>query len=111
MQTIGQWTGADARAFQDAARLTNERLAQRLNVSVRTVAYWRKQAHGTLPDLAQRAFTKALAEAPEAVQRHFDEIRQAPHHAPDLTAVIADAAGEAESDPLLLAAGCDGESL
>lgn len=48
MVVVGQWTGADACRLQAAARLTNEELAARLGVAVRTVAGWHERP-GTVP--------------------------------------------------------------
>ena len=113
MATIGHWKSQDCRAFQQAAGLTNERLAQRLNVSVRAVAYWRKQTGQVLPDLAQRALARALTDASGAVRGRFEEILDTgqPGRAGNVDNVIDAAASAAESDLLLLTAGFDPESM
>ena len=107
-----RWTGNDARAFQQAAGLTNERLAGRLGVSVRTIAYWRKETSAVLPDLAQRALTEALDNAPERLRHRFEQLRSTP--APvtgEIDEVLATAAREADADSALLAGSIDPESL
>jgi hypothetical protein len=112
MAMITSWTGTDLRLFQQAAGLTNERLAERLNVAVRTVAYWRKQAYGELPDMAQRVLTQAFESAPEPVRQRFEAVRSrtdSPADTPDI--VIASAADEADADPVSAAAEYDPESI
>jgi len=109
-----QWSGPDARAFQQAAGLTNERLAERLHVSARSVAYWRNQTAGPLPDLAQRVLTRALDAADEPVRHRFEAIRRAraPAAFTNVTDdVVAAAAEEASADLMLLTAEFDPESL
>jgi transcriptional regulator with XRE-family HTH domain len=112
MPTINQWTGNHLRIFQRAAGLTNERLAERLNVSVRTVAYWRTKTSGVLPDLAQRVLPQALEVAPEPVRQRFDShVGSSANPAKAAENVIAAAAEEADTDPVYLAAELDPESI
>jgi len=107
-----RWTGDDARAFQQAAGLTNERLAGRLGVSVRTIAYWRKENSAVLPDLAQRALTEALDNATERLRYRFDQIRSRPSPVTgEVDEVLATAAREADADSALLAGSIDPESI
>jgi transcriptional regulator with XRE-family HTH domain len=113
MRTMVQWTGDDARAFQEAAGLTNERLAARLNVSVRTVAYWRKQANSFLPDLAQRVLAQALDSSPEPVRLRFDALLadRPGRHPEAIDVTVAAAAAEANADQLCLATEVNPESI
>lgn len=109
MATAGRWTGQDCRAYQQASGLTNERLAQHLNVSVRAVAHWRKHAGEVLPDLAQRVLDRALTDASDPVRRWFEELMDAgqPGQAAGVDSAMDAAASAAESDLLLLTAGFD----
>ena len=92
--------------------LTNERLAGRLGVSVRTIAYWRKEASGVLPDLAQRALTEALDNTPERLRLRFEQLRSTPPPVTgEIDEVLATAAREADADSALLAGSIDPESL
>ncbi len=110
---IIEWTGGDVRAFQRAAGLTNERLAARLNVSVRSVSYWRKQGGAVLPDLAQRVLTRALDSSPEQVRFLFGDLRKSPVLLAERGGddVVAAAASEACADPVRLATEFDPESV
>lgn len=71
MVVVGQWTGADACRLQAAARLTNEELAARLGVAVRTVADWHKKpAMKPRPEM-QRALDVALERLDAGAAQRF----------------------------------------
>src|SRR6266571_9074206 len=112
MPAFTQWTGNDARVFQQAAGLTNERLADRLKVSVRTVAYWRQQTDTLLPDLAQRVLAHALDNSPDVVRQRFDELlSSSPRAAETVDSAVASAAAEADADQVCLTMKIDSESM
>ena len=112
MPAVTQWTGNDARVFQQAAGLTNERLADRLNVSVRTVAYWRQQTDTVLPDLAQRVLADALDNSQEAVRQRFDKLLSSSAPAAEtVDSAVASAAAEADADQVCLTMEIDSESM
>ncbi len=112
MTELPRWTGGDIRAFQQAAGLTNERIAARLGVSVRTVANWRKDTSVVLPDLAQRVLAEALDGAPERVRHRFDQLRTRPAPAAsEVDEALAVAAQEADAEAALLAGSIDPESI
>jgi hypothetical protein len=103
MPMVTSWTGRDARLFQQAAGLTNERFAERLNVSARAVAYWRKQADAMLPALAQRVLGDALDAAPLPIRERFDQLladRQVASETVD--GAVAAAASEADAEQVRL---------
>ncbi|MEC4016066.1 NUDIX hydrolase [Streptomyces sp. H27-D2] len=71
MDVIGTWTGRTACTLQTALRMTNEALAARLGIAVRTVAAW--HAH---PDIVPRPEMQQILDttyerAGESVQRRF----------------------------------------
>jgi transcriptional regulator with XRE-family HTH domain len=112
MATITRWTGNDARVFQQATGLTNERLAERLNVSVRTVAYWRKQTNALLPELAQRVLAQALDSSPEPVRQRFDKLlRSVTPTNETIDDALAAAAEEADAGNADLTTEIDPESM
>jgi tetratricopeptide (TPR) repeat protein len=71
MDVVTSWTGSRADALRQALRMTNEAFAERLGVSVRTVAYWR-QRPGSEPQPAwQEALDTLLAQSPEPARAQF----------------------------------------
>jgi hypothetical protein len=112
MTAVSRWTSSDLRAFQEATGLTNERFAQRLRVSTRTVANWRAWPDPTLPDLAQRTLPEALAHSSDEVRQRFEAMRESePPSADTVDAVMATTADEIESDELALAREPDPTSI
>jgi transcriptional regulator with XRE-family HTH domain len=71
MQVISSWTGGHADALRQALRMTNESFAEHLNVSARTVAYWRKRPEITPQPAIQEALDAALDRAPDRAKAQF----------------------------------------
>jgi transcriptional regulator with XRE-family HTH domain len=71
MQVISSWTGGHADALRQALRMTNESFAEHLNVSARTVAYWRKRPGITPQPAIQEALDAALDRAPNRAKAQF----------------------------------------
>jgi hypothetical protein len=85
MDVVGIWTGLQANALLKALRLTNEGLADRLGIAVRTVAKW--NANPTLeptPEM-QQALDTLLARAPGDAKVRFAQILRGAAVAPTLT--------------------------
>lgn len=71
MDAVASWDASKADALRTALRMTNEQFAEHLGVSVRTVAYWRKNP-AMAPLLAtQEILDTALARASEQVKAQF----------------------------------------
>lgn len=71
MQVIASWTGSHADALRQSLRMTNESLAEYLDVAVRTVANWRKRP-GMIPTPAnQQLLDAGLTRAPDQAKAHF----------------------------------------
>jgi DNA-binding transcriptional regulator YiaG len=68
------WTGWHANALRQALRMTNEEFGEHLDVSVRTVVYWR-----TRPDMVPRQGMKQILDAPIADSRRC-EVRWLQRH-------------------------------
>lgn len=71
MQVIEQWTGGQADALRLALRMTLEQFAERLEMSPRQVANWRKQ-----PEVVPRAYVQGeldsmLESSPDRVKAQF----------------------------------------
>jgi tetratricopeptide (TPR) repeat protein len=71
---IDHWTGASATALRLAMRLSNERFAEHLGVSVRTVAKWRAQPDMTPTPLLQQVLDTALERCDAATLERFTTI-------------------------------------
>jgi hypothetical protein len=71
MQVIASWTSGHADALRRALRMTNESFAAHLNVSARTVAYWRKRPDITPQPEIQKALDAALDHAPGRAKAQF----------------------------------------
>jgi len=71
MHAIASWTGERADALRRASRLTNEQFAERLGISVRTVAYWRKRPDMVPQQQTQEILDAALECASERVRELF----------------------------------------
>jgi transcriptional regulator with XRE-family HTH domain len=74
MNTAGGWTGRTAAALQAALRLSQERFAEHLGISARTIASWHKK-----PDLRpqsdmQQVLDTALERASEAERERFAKL-------------------------------------
>jgi tetratricopeptide (TPR) repeat protein/transcriptional regulator with XRE-family HTH domain len=66
------WTGHEAKALRAALRLTVQDFADRLGVSVRTVAKWEARGRDIQPKAdTQAILDTALAQAPEEVSARF----------------------------------------
>lgn len=68
---VAIWTGWHANALRQALRMTNEEFAEHLNVSVRTVVYWRTQPEWVPRQGMQQILDVALQRAPELAQAQF----------------------------------------
>ena len=62
---VTTWTGWHANAFRQALRMTNEEFAEHLDVSVRTVVYWRARPEMVPRQGMQQILDVALQRAPE----------------------------------------------
>ena len=71
MQVITKWTGAHADALREAMRMTSETFAECAEVSVRTVAGWRKRPEMTPRAATQDALDQILDHASDRVKAHF----------------------------------------
>lgn len=71
MQVIEQWTGGQADALRQALRMTLERFAERLEMSPRQVANWRKQPEVVPRAYVQRALDSMLESASDRVKAQF----------------------------------------
>lgn len=71
MQVIDTWTGWYANALQRALRMSNERFADHLSVSVRQVANWHAQPKIVPTAKVQRILDSALENAPERAKAQF----------------------------------------
>ena len=71
MKVIASWTGAQADALREAMRLTNESFADRLGISVRTVAYWRKRPDMIPQRQMQDDLDTALEQSSDKVKARF----------------------------------------
>ncbi|WP_239153933.1 transcriptional regulator [Amycolatopsis sp. FDAARGOS 1241] len=103
MNPAGGWTGRTATALQSALRLSQERFAERLGISARTVGSWHKK-----PDLRpqsdmQQVLDTALAQASDAERDRFGALtRDAPASAS--TAASSEADERLDADPHIGAA-------
>jgi hypothetical protein len=82
MQVIASWTGAEADALRQAMRLTNEKFAGRLGMSVRAVAYWRKRPDMVPKQRVQEVLDSTLEQAPDRVKAQFALLVGEVHNAP-----------------------------
>jgi 8-oxo-dGTP diphosphatase len=71
MDVVGTWTGRAACALQAALRMTNEAFAERLGISVRTVATWHADPEIVPRSEMQQILDTTYERAGEAVQRRF----------------------------------------
>lgn len=68
---VANWTGWYANALRQSLRMTNEEFAEHLNVSVRTVAYWRTRPWMEPRQGMQQILDVALERAPETAREQF----------------------------------------
>jgi hypothetical protein len=68
---VPTWTGWHANALRQALRMTNEEFAEHLDVSVRTVAYWRNRPEMVPRQGMQQILDVALERAPELARAQF----------------------------------------
>src|SRR5215831_15422611 len=68
---VASWTGWHANALRQALRMTNEEFAEHLDVSVRTVAYWRTRPEIVPRQGMQQILDVALQRAPELALAQF----------------------------------------
>jgi transcriptional regulator with XRE-family HTH domain len=71
MQVIASWTGSHADALRRSLRMTYEDFAAYIDVSVRTVAYWRQRPDVTPSPSNQKFLDAGLARAPDHVKAQF----------------------------------------
>lgn len=81
MKVIEQWTGGQADALRQALRMTLEEFAERLEMSPRAVAYWRKQPDIVPRTHVQRALDSILESASDKVKAQFALAMGEAHHA------------------------------
>jgi hypothetical protein len=74
MQVIASWTGAHADALRRSFRMTNERFAEHLGVSPRTVANWRGQPAAVPSPESQGILDTALERASDRVKAQFAQL-------------------------------------
>jgi hypothetical protein len=111
MSDVIRWTRHDLCALQEATGLTNERFADRIKMSVRTVAAWRRWREEILPANAQRTLTQALSEAGEEARRRFVDLRAMPGRWDTQEDAVLAAADEADADDMILATELDPTSV
>src|SRR5215472_15480094 len=68
---VATWTGWHANALRQALRMTNEEFAEHLDVSVRTVVYWRTRPQMMPRQSMQQLLDVALQRAPDLAQAQF----------------------------------------
>src|SRR5215831_9291143 len=68
---VASWTGWHANALRQALRMTNEEFAEHLDVSVRTVVYWRTRPEMMPRQSMQQLLDVALQRAPDLAQAQF----------------------------------------
>jgi hypothetical protein len=68
---VATWTGWHANALRQALRMTNEEFAEHLDVSVRTVVYWRTRPEMVPRQSMQQILDVALQRAPELALAQF----------------------------------------
>jgi hypothetical protein len=68
---VATWTGWHANALRQALRMTNEEFAEHLDVSVRTVVYWRTRPEMMPRQSMQQLLDVALQRAPGLAQAQF----------------------------------------
>lgn len=96
---VDTWTGWHANALRRALRMTNEEFAERLDVGVRTVKYWRARPEMVPRQGMQQILDAALEQAPELARAQFQRLldEQGGAEKPAATvATIGDAVGLTE---------------
>ncbi|GAA2514429.1 SUMF1/EgtB/PvdO family nonheme iron enzyme [Pilimelia columellifera] len=90
MATVQRWTGREARALREAARMTVRAFASHLGISDRTVSKWesRGAAIAPTPD-SQALLDTALSRFDAAVQQRFHLVVGGPPNAVDVTGTAA----------------------
>ncbi|MGL5828718.1 MAG: NUDIX hydrolase [Angustibacter sp.] len=96
---LERWTGRDAAALQSALRLTNEGLADKLGVALRTVSTWHARPDVQPRAEIQQALDTVLARASGTERARFEYVRgqatEVPADAPEslrvAVAIVADA--------------------
>lgn len=71
MQVITSWTAGHADALRQSLRMTNESFAEYLTVSVRAVAYWRKNPEIIPKPRIQELLDSALERSPDRAKAQF----------------------------------------
>lgn len=74
MSVVVTWTGRRVCALRDAFRDTQEKFAERLGFSVRTIAYWSAQPDKTPSKEACAVLDTQLAQAPDDVRERFAQL-------------------------------------
>src|SRR5262249_6071157 len=90
---VATWTGWHANALRQALRMTNEEFAEHLDVSVRTVVYWRTRPEMVPRQGMQQILDVALQRAPELARAQFGRLRAERDGIEPRGAVIASASG------------------
>jgi 8-oxo-dGTP pyrophosphatase MutT (NUDIX family)/DNA-binding transcriptional regulator YiaG len=78
VDVVQQWTGQKAAWLQDAFQETQEEFANRLGVSVRSVAAWRASPNMIPQTETQRILATAYEKAGDAVRRRFIHFARPP---------------------------------
>jgi 8-oxo-dGTP diphosphatase len=71
VEVVKQWSGRQAVALQAALRLTNEAFAERLGISVRTVASWHRDVEVTPRQELQAVLDTAFERATDSARERY----------------------------------------
>lgn len=109
--SVTEWTGRLAAAFQQAAHLSSEDFARRLEVSPRTVARWHETPDMIPRPHLQQLLDQQLHQAPDDVQSRFHALAGQP--VADVPGVlhVAIAVVTKDDDVLLVRRRTDASSL
>jgi hypothetical protein len=111
VSVIKSWTGAEADALRHALRMSNEDFAERLGVSVRTVANWRSRPGIVLTPPMQSTMDTALARAPEPARTLFWELVTSREHPDQATVRLLPAPDAAAMTDWLIATDTSDETI
>ena len=100
-QLIPSWTGSRADALRQALRMTNESYAEYLQVSARTVAYWKERPDTVPKQRVQSVLDTGLERAPAQARALFDRLTAEARRPPGIQPASTqfDTAPEAAGSP------------
>ena len=102
MTVIDHWTGASATALRLAMRLSNERFAEKLGISVRAVAKWRAQPdRKPIPEL-QQVLDTVLGQLDDSARQRFSVLVAPPAPPPMPASSLRDFGGHLSDDEDML---------